>query len=186
MNSRDTKIIIRYVEDGLSTREVGDEFGLTRERVRQILVDSGITRRHGGERRRVQDDDRIRAAFDRITEDGSTTKIEAEILGVRSGSLRARFRRMGLRLPLAVARHGTRHYYMKYKCRCVPCRAAASAHGRSLKQREPPEHGTASAYHNYGCRCVPCRAAGREARRVQKRRRLERNEALLHGLHPRG
>ena len=172
MTARNQQIVERYLE-GFSLTEVGEEFGITRERVRQILLTKGITQRHGGTKRREAHETQIQAAYQQVLE-GKSAKDVAEIFGLTPESLRDNLRRRGLPIPKPEPRHGTRYYYMKYECRCELCKEAVRAHTASLKGQEPPQHGTHSAYHNYACRCAPCKAAGRDLRRQQKIRRLER------------
>ena len=62
-------------------------------------------------------------------------------------------------------RHGTYAGYQQ-KCRCVPCRTAATDYNRSWRARvkdslpeDDPRHGTVTGHDDYGCRCVGCRVA---------------------------
>lgn len=93
-----------------------------------------------------------------------------------------------------MAEHGTYNRYANERCRCEPCRAAASAYQRDYKRRlrervERGEvaipHGTSNGYSNYGCRCEPCReAAGRIHRRaksVRKAKMANGELAIPHG-----
>lgn len=68
--------------------------------------------------------------------------------------------------------HGTWNGYSTHKCRCVDCKAAASAYNKARKARgldpDDPRHGTETGYGNFGCRCEPCREAGK--RRSQRKR----------------
>lgn len=45
-SERDQEIVRRYFEPGMSLQKVGDEHGLSRERVRQILNAQGVSERH--------------------------------------------------------------------------------------------------------------------------------------------
>ena len=41
--TREQAMVWMRVKDGMTLQQIGDEFGLTRERVRQILADQGVT-----------------------------------------------------------------------------------------------------------------------------------------------
>ena len=173
--NRDEEIIRMYVEVQRSLAEVASKFNLSRERVRQILVDAGISERHHGSRRRTEYEAALLDSHERITEGPSSVQIESENFGIKPDSLRVAFRRRNLKLLRKEAQHGTRSYYTRYCCQCDACLEANRAYTEGLKSKEPPHHGTASGYANYGCRCLDCRRAGTEKRREIKRKRLERN-----------
>lgn len=63
-------------------------------------------------------------------------------------------------------KHGTPGGYANHKCRCTPCREAATAAARGMKARRAAgagqraiPHGTMNGYANYACRCDLCRVA---------------------------
>lgn len=65
-----------------------------------------------------------------------------------------------------LAAHGSNTMYRHHKCRCEPCRKAASAYKlAAIKRRhargvpDNAQHGSAHVYGYYGCRCYPCRVA---------------------------
>lgn len=166
MSERNQTIVARYAEDGLTLEAIGQEFGITKERVRQIVSGAGVKERHYGSRRREQE---TRDAYTRISEGETSVTEEAEKLGLKRESLLDRFRKLDLKFATVIkADHGTRHYYQYYGCRCELCREVIRSYQRSLKGKEPPQHGSTSAYVNYGCRCDLCRKAGREMRIRQK------------------
>lgn len=169
---RNAQIVGMY-KDGHTLAEVAAEFSISRERVRQLINNAGISQRHYGARNKEAYLTKINAAHSRVSELVSTTNVEAKKLGITTDALRAAFRRKGLPSIAPAPRHGTRHYYQHYKCRCEECLTANRNYQRSLKEVEPPTHGTASAYSNYGCRCIECRVAMRERRRERKQQRLE-------------
>jgi hypothetical protein len=71
--------------------------------------------------------------------------------------------------------HGSVTEWMKYHCKCEPCRLAG-AQNNARKRGKPipeavrplgvPDHGTANRYKHYDCRCEECRAAGARARKA--------------------
>jgi hypothetical protein len=80
-------------------------------------------------------------------------------------------------------RHGTRHGYVYFKCRCDLCRAAQAEYQRKnradLRERlaevfDSLPHGVHSTYNNWGCRCEACTAVNSEvcARNYRRRRGL--------------
>ena len=178
MNERTQEMIRAYVEGGLTYEQIAAEHGLTRQRVGQILgpldLDSVV------KRRMLEREQTLRAAHARITTGETSLKKEAERLGYSHGeSLRAAFRRLGLRALRSTPEHGTfaRYTSRKWRCRCADCRRANAQQMASYKGQEPPTHG-ASGYGNYGCRCQVCTEAHRvtsRARRAAKRQRGEVN-----------
>lgn len=165
---------------GATFQEVGEKFGVSRQRAAQIIRGRTMER-HMTSLRRQERDSKIQEAYDRILAGETTLEKEAEYLGVLPDSLRAYMNRKGLRLPKkTVPLHGTRHRYNQ-GCRCAECRESVKMYQRTLIGREPPRHGTPSAYTNYGCRCDLCRMAGSAHNRAYRERRKER-ERLLHGV----
>ena len=131
-----------YTEDGLTLAEVGQVYGVTRERVRQVLEAAGIGRRPRGsdgppwyeaDPRRAE-----RALRDRRA--GVRLAIVAEQAGVSMSLLQRFFHAVGeprRRLPAPV--HGMVRMYRRYGCRCDACRQAntvAHRHGARARYRQ--------------------------------------------------
>lgn len=172
---RNEEIIRLYVEDEMTTTQLGRKFSIHGERVRQILMDYGVAERHYGAKARAERTNAVVSSHDRIMTGTSTVKNESEIFGIKPESLTTMFRRYGLEPIRHVAQHGSKSLYQQ-GCRCEPCTQANRDSGRALRGKEPPHHGTVSGYQNYGCKCELCREAGREFRRQLKIKRLERAE----------
>ena len=178
-NERTERMARAYVEDGLSYTQIAEEFGLTKQRVGQLLGPLGLARDHG-QRSRAMREQALRAAHGRIMAGRSTLEEEAGELGYNSaGSLRSVLYRMGLRVvhERLEPAHGTVARYRRRNdpCRCDECRRANREKLRELQGQEPPHHGY-SGYINYGCRCQVCSEEHRttiRARRVTKRRKKE-------------
>ena len=96
MSKRNDEIVTRYIDDGFSLQDVGKEFGITRERVRQILAHAGITERHQGIHNKLERKSTTQDAYARITEGLITVVEEAERIGIKTTSLYARFHRYQL------------------------------------------------------------------------------------------
>ncbi|HSE44887.1 MAG TPA: hypothetical protein VLA89_06120 [Gemmatimonadales bacterium] len=166
-----------YVEGGLSYAQIAQEYGLTRQRVGQILGPLGLA----GEREkrsRVVREQKLREIHARIMSGELTLEQAAAELGYASGaSLRSVLFNLDLRIIIEwEPDHGTieRYRSRKFKCRCDECRRANRERTASLKELEAPHHGTYSGYINYGCRCQACKEAHRvtiRARRAAKRRK---------------
>lgn len=168
-----------YVEEGLSYSQIGDQYGLTRQRVGQLLGPLGLQQyRHQAAAARVQ---LLRETHSRILRKETTLEKEAPKLGYKNArSLRSALYELGMRIVVVHEEppHGTaaRYRSRKYQCRCDECTRANREKGAELKGKEPPNHGTYSGYINYGCRCQECTEAHRlaiRARRTAKRRRKE-------------
>lgn len=180
MDERTQQMTRAYVEDGLSYAQIAEEFGLTKQRVGQLLGPLGLAQDHG-QRSRATREQALRAAHGRIMAGRTTLEREAAELGYASGgSLRSVLYRMGLRITHATPTppHGTVARYRRRKdpCRCDECRRANREKLKELSGQEPPHHGTYSGYVNYGCRCQACSEAHRvtlRARRAAKRRMKE-------------
>lgn len=165
---RDAEIVTLY-QSGLALAAVGARFGLTRERIRQILNVAGVSERHRGSSARRM----ALEAFAYAESEGLSIGGAARRYGLSADALGNQWRRLGLKLPARVVAH-SRYRYLRYGCRCDVCKEAVREHSRSLKTRGPPHHGTASGYRNYGCRCDLCRQAGSEDNRRQRLRRKQR------------
>lgn len=176
--SRQGKMLSLYNKDGLTYQEIADRYGITRQRVQQLIGDQ-IKEAHYGRAKKERREKQFRAAHRALLRGATTVEREAEALGIMPQSLRTGLNRLGLKLPVKESPlHGTYYRYSR-GCRCPECRAAQQEHFRQMKLREPPRHGTASAYRNYGCRCDPCRAAGSaDNRRTRLRRILRERERM--------
>lgn len=167
-----------YAEDGLTLQQIGERFGVSRERVRQLIAPFGLEP-HYGKRKQEERLVRLKEAHARIVSGQSTTAQEAERLGYASaGVLRLALWKLGLRLrKKGPPAHGTYARYTHHRCHCKRCRQAMREHLRAMRERGPQEHGTPSAYRNFGCRCVPCRQANRLYERKLRARRRRTKEA---------
>ena len=171
-----------YVEEGLSYAQIGEQFGLTKQRVGQLLGPLGLQSfRHQAAIARIQ---LLRDAYSRIISGRSTLEEEAPKLGYKNArSLRSALYDLDMRVVLGyeVPPHGSvaRYRSRRYACRCDDCRRANREKGNELKGREPPRHGTYSAYVNYECRCQECKEAYRLAVRAKRAAKRRRKEAVL-------
>lgn len=172
-----------YVEQGLSYSQIAEEYGLSRQRVGQLLGPLGLAQERGP-REKVAREQKLRAAHARIEAGETTLKQEADALGYASTeSMRSVLYNLDLRITdkRPEPPHGTISRYRRRvdPCRCEECRRANREYVASLKHRggEPPSHGY-SGYVNYGCRCQICTTANRvqcRAQRAARRREKEVN-----------
>jgi hypothetical protein len=178
MNERTREMQRLYVEVGLSYSQIGEQFGLTRQRVGQLLGPLGLQQyRRQAAVERVQ---LLREVYGRIVRQETTLQEEASKLGYKNArSLRSALYELDMRVVLGYEEppHGTisRYRSRRYQCRCEECRRANRERVAAFKEREPPNHGY-SGYINYQCRCQECKEAHRltvRARRAAKRRRKE-------------
>lgn len=161
-----------YHVEGLSMTEIGKQFGITRQRVHQIIGNAG-DQAHYGQAKKDSRIEQLEAAYKQIMSGGSVEE-EAEKLGMKSESLRMALKRIGIPLPVYIApAHGT-HYRYSRGCRCDECKESAREERRQRYERGPKIHGTASAYFNYGCRCDECKKAGAIQNRVTRLKRIQR------------
>jgi hypothetical protein len=168
-----------YIEEGLSYGEIGERYGITRQRVGQLLGPLDLARDLG--QRKIIREQNLRAAHARLLTGGTTLEEEADVLGYATGeSLRSAFYELGLKVvrERPIPEHGTlaRYRSKRHGCSCEECRRANSEHQNRLKGEEPPNHGTYSGYINYQCRCQSCKEAHRvtvRTRRAEKRQRKE-------------
>lgn len=171
-----------YVEEGLSYSEVGERYGLTRQRVGQLLGPLGLQQyRRQAAVVRVQ---LLRDAYSRIINGRSTLDEEAPKLGYKNGhSLRSALYDLDMRVVMGYPQppHGSvaRYRSRRYACRCDDCRRANREKGLELKGKEPPRHGSYSAYVNYECRCQECKEAYRLAIRAKRTAKRQGKEAVL-------
>jgi hypothetical protein len=179
MVERNAEIARLYTEEGLDISEIAGRYGLTKQRVWQVLapLEPEV---HRGRRKREERHAVLREAHARIVAGESNTAAEAERIGITREHLRDEFHSLGLYIRnKSVPKHGTFGRYDDHGCRCWRCRRAAREHRHANYERGPSEHGTASAYKNYGCRCPLCSEANRlheRARKADKRRAKEPTE----------
>ncbi len=128
MTDRNETIISAYAS-GQTTRQVGAVFGLSHERIRQILVDSGVPRR--GARKQVLDD----ALVALIEADGTRTVSDvATEFNISRDSLsqrvaRSKFSQVDARQKhFTKVPHGSISRYTNDECRCDLCREANRRH----------------------------------------------------------
>lgn len=135
MNASEQAEAVRlHVEEGLTFAAIGRRFGVTRERIRQVVAAQG-------QRSLTHERQRAESSYKRI----------ARAVAVAAGyELRS--------ATSGTHKHGTRSSYVHAGCRCDECRAAQRAYMRTLRGRTPPTH-SYSGYTNYGCRCAVCTQA---------------------------
>jgi hypothetical protein len=169
-----------YVEGGLSYAQIGEEYGITRQRVGQLLGPLDLAEdRTGSKAKKVAREQSLRAVYEEVQAGETTLELAADRLGYSSGhSLRGALYGLGLlvRRERDIPAHGTlaRYRSRTHACRCDECRRANREKVRELNGQEPPNHGTYSGYVNYACRCKRCKEAYRKTmrgRRAAKRRK---------------
>ena len=178
MDDRVQQMARAYVEQGLSYSQIAAEYGLTRQRVGQLLGPLGLARDRE-QWSKIAREQKLRAVHRQIMAGEITLDRAAADLGYASGgSLRGALSDLGMRVNFTLDEpaHGTASRYRsrRFACRCEECRRAHREKCAELKGREPPSHGSYSAYINYGCRCQACKEAHRVAlrnRKAAKRRR---------------
>jgi hypothetical protein len=182
-SDRQVEMARLYAEQGLSYAQIGERYGITRQRVGQLIGDLGLAPGRAA-RSRAEHEIAVRAAHARLAAGETTREAEIEAMGYKNwDSLYSAFRELGLKVERQhePAPHGTDTRYRK--CRdddgrpCEACRKAHSEVQGRLRGRKPPKHGTVSGYQNYRCRCKRCVAAARRDRRAKKRRRRESKHA---------
>lgn len=160
---------------GLTTQEIADQYGVSRQRVHQLIKPFGLTG-HYGKRKQDERVQRLTEACARIRTGESTSVEEAERLGYSSaGTLRGALNELGLRLrdDWAPAEHGTLRRY-RQGCKCDECRRAHREVMHEVRANHViTEHGLATNYVNYGCRCPECKEAVRIQRRALKARKRQ-------------
>lgn len=156
-------------------QEIGDKFGITRERVRQLLKPFDLTP-HYGARKQEERRRRLTESHARIAAGESTLKAEAKALGYKPGSLGVAFSQLGLTRRPDPPAHGTMARYKNHRCRCPKCKEAARVNHQQMVERGPKRHGTPSAYSNYGCRCRRCKTAWTRSQRQKKAQERRRKE----------
>jgi hypothetical protein len=170
-----------YVEEGLTYAVIGERYGISKQRVGQLLYPLGLTPQ--GERRQIERAQRLLIAYERIQAGETTLAEEAEALDYAStDSLRTRMHELGLkpRRVMPEPAHGTltRYNSSRWRCRCAECRRANREANAALAGREPPEHGTISGYQNYACRCKLCKEAARVQARIRRAEKRRAKEAV--------
>jgi transposase-like protein len=171
-----------YAEQGLSYEQIAEEYGISRQRVGQILQPLGLAQARGPAAR-AQREQKLRVAYERINAGAITIDRAAAELGyTKAHSLRDALRRIGLTIStVSVPEHGTwaRYSSRSHTCRCDECRRANRERAQALRDSgDPPKHGY-SGYKNYGCRCKVCKEANRLAVRAERAARRQRREVTI-------
>lgn len=162
-------------DEGLSFQQIGEAFGVSRQRVGQ-LIGPQRKKAHYGRARKTRMLEERTAAFNRIQAGESTLEEEAEKIDVQTKTLYQYLVDHKMFLPTQFTlspKHGTVYRYNR-GCHCARCKKAIRAGRQRMKERGPREHGTASGYVNYGCRCPECKEAGSAANRAYRERRKRR------------
>lgn len=163
-----TKEMVRRFDAGETLQSIGDDYGITRERVRQIVKKAGSIERQklfALKRQGV-------ATWIKL---GATVEEVAARYGVPDVTIRRWMYQEGVRIPPKPWTHGINGYTWR-KCRCSICRGANALRAQETRAKrllrygdKIPSfvvHGKPSTYGNWRCRCELCK----EAWRVHMRR----------------
>lgn len=125
-------------KSGETLQQIGDEYGISRERVRQILAKHGVKRSQGGQARALAD--RLAEGV-RLYKQGISLRAAAKSVGTSQENLGNEIDRLGIRrevIPL-FKQHGTVQCYAQGPdgnggCRCPECRKANTDYRRSRRE----------------------------------------------------
>lgn len=163
--------IARRVAAGESLQVVGDSYGITRERVRQLANRAGVTVRAT----EIEAQKRFEI-FSKLAKEGLTRSEIAEQSGYPYDTVCDCIRRFRIEIaeaPLKKDTHGTVQCYQN-GCKCDPCKKAnRERHEKWLDSRTEDRipHGTLSGYTNWRCRCPDCKIQGSIANKKGRERR---------------
>ncbi len=164
--------IAQRIANGETLKAVGESYGLTRERVRQIANRFGVTDRAYN----VEADKRFKI-LSKLAEEGLSREEMAKRSGYSYGIVCASINSLGVVMPDVVLKKDTHGHIWCYRngCRCELCRAANNqfAKDNQEKRKNRPEnipHGTPSGYGNHKCRCDACKLAGSIYNKKQRER----------------
>lgn len=173
--------IARRVASGETLKAVGDSYGLTRERVRQLANLAGVTERSAAFKRNKRVE-----ILTKLAEEGLPRKEMAERTGYSYYVVSETIRRFGITAPGLVLKkdtHGTIQCY-RNGCKCDMCKKANSDQHKKWEQSKSEDripHGTLSGYTNWKCRCPDCKLQGSIANKKARERR-KRTPPPKHGL----
>lgn len=161
--------IKRLAEAGVTYAEIGARFGISRQRVQQIVIKNNIKKKLDSEFLK-EDRKRTWALF---FEKGYTIKDVAELEGLSYRHVAYYCRKNNIKKPMKLKDiHGTVSSYNS-GCRCDECKRAKREYKAKLKFKPVPNHGN-SGYMNYGCRCDVCKTERSKAQKAEKERRKAR------------
>ena len=168
MNDRTAQMWHLYQERDINMTQIGIIFNLSRERVRQLFVQSNLTERHAKERR-----ERVLQAYKEYMASRLTLTEIARMYQIHGPTLCRIIKELGLKKRPKIINHGTRNAYNYDKCRCEACKKANTLAQRRLRGKTPPSHGV-SGYRNYRCRCEICTKAATFQHKQYLQKILER------------
>ncbi len=163
--------IARRVAAGETLQAIGDSYGLTRERVRQIANRAGVTVRS----QKIEAEKRFKI-FSELAKEGLTRHEIAERSGYPYDTVCDVIRRFGIETAPFVLKkdtHGTVPCYQN-GCKCAPCTKANSDRHKKWMESQSEDripHGTLSGYTNWRCRCPECSLQGSIANKKGRERR---------------
>lgn len=171
-----------YVEQGMTYEQIAEEYGITRQRVGQLLKPLELAQTRGPSARLARQQ-KLKLVFEEITAGRVTLEKAAADMGyAHAHSLRDAMRELGLFFSTKqIPEHGTlaRYGSRSHGCRCDECRRANRERSQALRDSgDPPNHGL-SGYVNYGCRCKTCKEANRLHQRGLRATKRQRKEVTI-------
>lgn len=129
MKKRNKNIARLYSDEKLTLEEVGGYYGITRERVRQILVHMGITDRHNGKTLRQAEREKLAIkAYIWRKRNSATNTQTAKHFNINRNYLNYILHEADLTTPIIAPEHGSQAY--NNGCRCDICK---TAHNERMK-----------------------------------------------------